>query len=250
MDCDIINDMKINRLIYKFKRLPIKHKHIPNNFYGMSVINLLKEYEKNNNEDIFLSLLNFYFHIKTEELCLYINNMNPYLLESFKSFIQKEISKKLRNVNTGSFLLFLEENNMEIINTLKDKLNRLNNNHVYILELENNNYYVGITTNIERRMKEHITNHGAIFTREHQMVRKIGNVPCIELINFINFRNGRIISEYDCEELVTLCMIDKYGIQNVQGAQYTGQRSRKTFYVKNLNINRRDVLELFFNKKT
>ena len=38
-------------------------------------------------------------------------------------------------------------------------------NYVYILQMQNGNYYTGYTTNLEQRLNKHINNKGAKFTK-------------------------------------------------------------------------------------
>ena len=39
--------------------------------------------------------------------------------------------------------------------------------HCYVLELEGDNYYVGLTSNLPRRIKEHFSGKGAQWTKIH-----------------------------------------------------------------------------------
>ncbi|HHT35810.1 MAG: GIY-YIG nuclease family protein [Candidatus Wallacebacter cryptica] len=42
---------------------------------------------------------------------------------------------------------------------------------VYILECENDKLYTGITTDVERRFREHLSGRGAKFTRMHRPIQ-------------------------------------------------------------------------------
>ena len=75
---------------------------------------------------------------------------------------------------------------------------------IYILKLENNKYYVGITNNINKRILNHFTNTGSEWTKKYKP---------IEIINEYKGDN------FD-EEKYTLLTMDKYGIDNVRGGSY------------------------------
>jgi len=47
------------------------------------------------------------------------------------------------------------------------------NGYVYALELERRYFYIGITTDIERRIEQHFTGDGARFTRSHKPIRVV-----------------------------------------------------------------------------
>ena len=45
--------------------------------------------------------------------------------------------------------------------------------YTYVIECENGHYYKGKTNNLERRMKEHFSEKGAKYTKEHKPVRVV-----------------------------------------------------------------------------
>lgn len=47
----------------------------------------------------------------------------------------------------------------------------LTKNYVYVLELEDNRYYVGRTHNFIQRMNEHFTNNGSIYTKKYKPIK-------------------------------------------------------------------------------
>lgn len=77
---------------------------------------------------------------------------------------------------------------------------------VYILELNNNKYYVGKTNNLENRLNKHKNNTGCWWTKKYgfKAVYKI---------------------YYDCddydEDKYTIMMMNKYGLDNVRGGSFT-----------------------------
>ena len=44
---------------------------------------------------------------------------------------------------------------------------------VYILQCANGQYYVGSTNDLERRLQEHLSNRGALFTKAHKPVKVV-----------------------------------------------------------------------------
>ena len=49
----------------------------------------------------------------------------------------------------------------------------LTKNYVYVLELEDNRYYVGRTSNFIQRMNEHFTSNGSIYTKKYKPIKII-----------------------------------------------------------------------------
>ena len=76
---------------------------------------------------------------------------------------------------------------------------------IYILELENNKYYVGKTTNPNFRLEQHFNNSGSQWTKKYKPI----NV--LEIIS--NCDN------YD-EDKYTIKYMEKYGINNVRGGSF------------------------------
>jgi predicted GIY-YIG superfamily endonuclease len=88
--------------------------------------------------------------------------------------------------------------------------------YIYILKLEGNKYYVGKTTNPDRRFKSHIESSGSSWTTKY---------PPIKQLKII-----RNCDKYD-EHKYTIKYMEKYGIDNVRGASYcrvklTGEEKR------------------------
>jgi hypothetical protein len=77
---------------------------------------------------------------------------------------------------------------------------------IYVLELQNNKYYIGKTSNPYFRFDTHFTNNGSEWTKLHKPIK------ILELIT--NCDN------YD-EDKYTYIYMDKYGIDNVRGGSYT-----------------------------
>ncbi len=76
---------------------------------------------------------------------------------------------------------------------------------LYILECEDNKWYVGKTTDVQRRFKQHTEGKGSEWTREYAPIRIAETRP--------------ITSQFD-ETNVTKELMKKYGIDNVRGGAY------------------------------
>lgn len=76
---------------------------------------------------------------------------------------------------------------------------------IYILKLRGSKYYVGKTSNIEKRMAQHKRGSGSSWTKKH---------PVEKLLRV--FHN---CDPYD-EDKYTLKLIDLYGVESVRGGSY------------------------------
>jgi predicted GIY-YIG superfamily endonuclease len=76
---------------------------------------------------------------------------------------------------------------------------------LYILECEDNKWYVGKTNDVQRRFKQHTEGKGSEWTREYAPLRIAETRP--------------ITSVHD-ENNVTKDLMKKYGIDNVRGGAY------------------------------
>lgn len=77
---------------------------------------------------------------------------------------------------------------------------------LYILELQNSKYYVGITQNLRQRLEDHKKGCGAQWTIQHKPVR-------------IFWLLDQALPQD--EELYTVKMMKYYGINNVRGSHYS-----------------------------
>jgi len=76
---------------------------------------------------------------------------------------------------------------------------------IYILELEQNKYYIGKTTNIAFRLDDHFTSNGAAWTRKYKPIQVQSIIADCD--------------DYD-EDKYTLKYMEKYGINNVRGGSF------------------------------
>ena len=74
----------------------------------------------------------------------------------------------------------------------------------YVLKLENDNYYVGITSNLNYRYSQHLCGNGSLWTRQHKPI----NIMSVE------------IGGDDLERSKTLELMEKYGWERVRGSYW------------------------------
>lgn len=84
---------------------------------------------------------------------------------------------------------------------------------IYILKCEDDKYYVGKSTNINKRLKQHFKRKGASWTKIYKPIQI--------------YEIRRNCDEFD-EEKITLQYMKKFGINNVRGGSYT--RIQLTIY--------------------
>ncbi len=86
---------------------------------------------------------------------------------------------------------------------------------VYVLELNNNKRYVGMSENIEKRLQEHTSSNGAAFTKRHGVLKRC---------EVITKQDGSLET---WEQNETLAQMIKYGINNVRGFQWVNEEISK-----------------------
>lgn len=77
---------------------------------------------------------------------------------------------------------------------------------LYILELAGGKYYVGKTTDIKRRVEQHLTGRGSEWTKLHKPIKVL--------------ETRKLKDEHD-ENNTTKDLMKKYGIDNVRGGSYS-----------------------------
>lgn len=93
----------------------------------------------------------------------------------------------------------------------------------YVLLLVGENYYVGATDNLNRRIAEHKSEKGSAWAREHKYVRVV--------------EVGELTSEFE-EDLQGKKYMKKYGIDRVRGGTYSAvflEDNCKEFLQKEFN---------------
>lgn len=85
---------------------------------------------------------------------------------------------------------------------------------LYILKCEQDKYYVGITDNFDRRLKEHLDGIGSEWTSVYKVVDVIENKE-------INIDKSYCQYYETLENARTVELMAKYGIDNVRGGTYS-----------------------------
>jgi predicted GIY-YIG superfamily endonuclease len=78
---------------------------------------------------------------------------------------------------------------------------------LYVLQLENNKYYIGITMNLNMRIAQHFSGEGSKWTKLHKP------------ITIVEIQIKNITEQLENE--ITLFYMRKYGWQSVRGGSYT-----------------------------
>ena len=76
---------------------------------------------------------------------------------------------------------------------------------IYILQLEQEKYYIGKTTNPTFRLQKHFTSGGSVWTRKYKPISVLEIIPNCD--------------DYDEDKYTIKCM-EKYGINNVRGGSF------------------------------
>ena len=79
---------------------------------------------------------------------------------------------------------------------------------VYILQLRGGKYYVGKTTDLGRRLAEHVAGIGSVWTAKYPMMGVVQTIP-----NANAFEEDRWVKE----------MMSHHGIDNVRGGAYSNR---------------------------
>lgn len=90
---------------------------------------------------------------------------------------------------------------------------------LYILKLQDDKYYIGITLNLNQRLSQHFSGEGSQFTKKYKP---------LEVLKVIY--NDDINEDY--ENKLTLEYMQKYGWENCRGGYYTRLVIKKPNQIK------------------
>lgn len=126
------------------------------------------------------------YHIKHNYEIIKVNLYNNFIINNVTKIINKIMSIVLLNEMLYSNNLMLK--NITRLSTLENskymediKLNIMERalfykkdaNYIYVLKLVENKYYIGRTSNIIQRMKQHITSNGSYYTKKYKPIQLI-----------------------------------------------------------------------------
>ncbi len=80
-----------------------------------------------------------------------------------------------------------------------------NNTNIYVLQLENNKFYIGKTNNPGFRLEQHFNSNGSAWTKLHKPIRILQIIPNCD--------------DFD-EDKYTLKYMSLYGVNNVRGGSF------------------------------
>ena len=106
-------------------------------------------------------------------------------------------------------------------------------NYIYVLKLIDDRYYVGRTGNILRRIEEHFTIGGSIYTKAYKPLK------VIEVNEELTI---------DDERIKTLEIMEKYGWEKVRGACWCSLKIRKPDFEKNKKPKPKKIKKLIPHK--
>lgn len=78
---------------------------------------------------------------------------------------------------------------------------------VYVLLLKNAHFYIGITDNLKKRIKQHFPGIGAVWTKQYPPVKVLEVIP-----------NGSLL----LETKITRDYMNRYGKDRAHGSKYCG----------------------------
>jgi predicted GIY-YIG superfamily endonuclease len=120
---------------------------------------------------------------------------------------------------------------LNILEYFDDNITNLDitKNYIYVLHLIEDRYYVGRTGNILRRIEEHFTLGGSIYTKQFKPIK------VIEVTEELTPEDERI---------KTIEIMEKYGWEKVRGACWCSLKIKKPNFEKNKKAKKRIIKPL------
>ena len=127
------------------------------------------------------------------------------------------------------------EQQLNILDCFDDNIDNLDltKNYIYVLKLIEDRYYVGRTGNILRRIEEHFTNNGAVYTKAYKPKKVI---------------EVEEEKSSDDERLKTLEIMEKYGWEKVRGACWCCLKIKKPNIERNKKRKQKKVTKIIPNE--
>lgn len=121
-----------------------------------------------------------------------------------RTIIGEEISEE----NASEFIRLTD---VHLTSGVKELDSQLSEFYVYVLQLEYEHYYVGITRDFDKRLKNHGKGKGANWTALYRP---------LEVLHLTSAGTNDVSEATKIEDEVTLAVMLKYGIDKVRGGQY------------------------------
>jgi len=120
---------------------------------------------------------------------------------------------------------------LNILECFDDNITNLDitKNYIYVLRLIEDRYYVGRTGNILRRIEEHFTLGGSIYTKQFKPIK------VIEVTEELTPEDERI---------KTIEIMEKYGWEKVRGACWCSLKIKKPNFEKNKKAKKKIIKPL------
>ena len=123
----------------------------------------------------------------------------------------------------------IAEENINTLNPYKERKAQVKTQHVYILELENDCYYVGCASNLKRRLKEHFNKK----TRIKWMLKN----PILR-VAYTESLHGNQRDAYELEDKLALGLAKTIGVERVRGGKLSGNPDKApASWLKKINSN-------------
>lgn len=126
-------------------------------------------------------------------------------------FIKSKTTTRLKWLDTVIPLIMQECQNIEKPREEMRLLKRIR--HAYILELENDCYYVGSATDLKKRLREH-------FEKKPKIKWIIKN-PVVRVV-YAQAIDGTLYDSYDLEDRLSLGLAKSLGVHRVRGGRLSG----------------------------
>ena len=138
-----------------------------------------------------------------------MDNIGPDFIVTFGKYNGKKASDIVKDEEYCNWLYcqnIIENSEMDKLISSLDIINSsLKKSFIYILKLVEDKYYIGKTTNVRMRYKQHVEGNGSEWTRKYIPIRLI---KCFEMKNL--FDEDNTTKEY----------MKNHGIDNVRGGSY------------------------------
>lgn len=107
---------------------------------------------------------------------------------------------------------------------------------LYVLELQDGCYYVGITQNHKHRLSQHFKGNGSVWTSLHKPIKKLG---------WKRLRETDKNQVYRIESMTTLRLMNKFGWKMVRGGWFSDPDEPRTYH--HLRGHKQTIIWLGYN---